>query len=62
VPVGAILGHIARGQIARSGEQGDGIALAAIIIGWIFTGLFVCGCGLLFGFPLLAVLGATGTQ
>ena len=34
-PVGAIMGHIARRQIAESGEQGDGMALAGIIVGWI---------------------------
>ena len=32
---GAIMGHIARGQIRRSGDDGDGLALAGIIIGWI---------------------------
>ncbi|MGH3647888.1 MAG: DUF4190 domain-containing protein [Micromonosporaceae bacterium] len=37
--VGAILGHIARNQIRDSGEDGDGVALAGIIIGWIVFGL-----------------------
>ncbi len=41
--VGAVLGHIAMGQIKKSGEQGKGMALAAIIVGWILGGL-----GLLF--------------
>jgi len=36
-----VLGYIARGQIRRTGEQGAGLALAAIILGWIFTGFFV---------------------
>jgi hypothetical protein len=45
-PVGAILGHIARRQIRETGEQGDGMALAGIIVGWIITGLAVCGCGI----------------
>jgi len=43
-PVGAILGHIARRQIRETGEDGDGMALAAIIIGWIITGLVLLGC------------------
>lgn len=43
-PVGAVLGHMARKQIAQTGEQGDGMALAAIIVGWVLTGLFVCAC------------------
>jgi hypothetical protein len=48
-PVGAILGHVARRQIRERGEQGDGMALAGIIVGWILTaGLIVC-CGLYAG-------------
>lgn len=38
-PIGAILGHIARRQIAERGESGDGMARAGIIIGWIVTAL-----------------------
>ncbi len=37
--VGAILGHVALGQIRRTGEQGHGIALAAVIVGWALTAL-----------------------
>jgi hypothetical protein len=33
--VGAILGHVGKRQIAQRGEQGGGMALAGIIIGWI---------------------------
>ncbi|GAA2706268.1 DUF4190 domain-containing protein [Micromonospora olivasterospora] len=40
-PIGAILGHVARKQIRESGEGGEGMAKAAIIVGWILTGLFV---------------------
>ncbi|HWH00721.1 MAG TPA: DUF4190 domain-containing protein [Pilimelia sp.] len=40
-PVGAILGHVARRQIRERGEQGDGMALAGIIVGWIVTALGV---------------------
>jgi hypothetical protein len=39
--VGAILGHVARRQIKRTGENGAGMALAGIIVGWIATALFV---------------------
>ena len=31
-PLGIVFGFIARGQIQRTGEQGDGLALAGIII------------------------------
>ncbi len=38
VPIaGAVLGHLTLRQIAQTGEPGRGIALAAIIIGWIGT-------------------------
>jgi hypothetical protein len=43
-PVGAILGHIARRQIRERGEQGDGMALAGIIVGWVLTGLTLVFC------------------
>jgi hypothetical protein len=33
--VGAIMGHVAKRQIAERSEQGGGMALAGIIIGWI---------------------------
>jgi hypothetical protein len=40
-PIGAILGHVARKQIRERGEGGEGMATAAIIVGWILTGLLV---------------------
>jgi uncharacterized protein DUF4190 len=43
-PVGAILGHIARRQIRERGEQGDGMALAGIIVGWVLTGIIALCC------------------
>jgi hypothetical protein len=33
--VGAILGHVARRRISRTGANGAGMALAGIIVGWI---------------------------
>ncbi len=40
-PVGAILGHISRRQIRTRGEQGDGLALAGVIVGWVGTAFAV---------------------
>jgi hypothetical protein len=33
--VGAIMGHVGRKQVTQRGEQGGGMAMAGIIIGWI---------------------------
>jgi len=42
-PVGAVLGHLSLGQIRRTGEQGRGMALAGVIVGWAITALAVVG-------------------
>jgi hypothetical protein len=36
-----ILGHVARSQIRRTGEQGDGMALAGLILGYLGGILFI---------------------
>jgi hypothetical protein len=36
-PVGAVLGHLASGQISRKGQRGRGMARAAITVGWVVT-------------------------
>src|ERR1700737_1420384 len=36
-PLGIILGHIARGQIKRTGEGGRGLATAGLVLDYIFT-------------------------
>jgi hypothetical protein len=41
--VGAIMGHVARRQIRERGEDGDGMALTGVIVGWIVFGLSVVG-------------------
>lgn len=50
--VGAILGHVAKGQIRRGNEQGGGLALAGIIVGWLGFALFIA---LVVGFIALGV-------
>jgi hypothetical protein len=34
-PIGIVLGHVARGQIKRTGEGGRGFATAALVIGYL---------------------------
>lgn len=60
--VGAILGHVALGQIKRTGEGGRPLALTAIIAGWIITGLgLLVAIGLvIFYVALFATFGAAG--
>jgi hypothetical protein len=57
-PVGAIMGHVARRQIQERGEQGDGFALAGIIVGWVTTGIWLLCCG---GYAIF-VVGMFGTM
>lgn len=38
---GIVCGHIARGQIRKTGEAGDGLALAGLILGYVLTALAV---------------------
>lgn len=51
-PIGAIMGHVARGQIRRRGQTGGGFALGAVIVGWTVTALYTCGIAI----PILLVL------
>lgn len=45
----AVLGHTARRQIRRTGQRGDGMALAGLVLGWTMIGLIsVALAGLLF--------------
>ncbi|MBO2453564.1 DUF4190 domain-containing protein [Actinomadura barringtoniae] len=53
-PLAIIFGHISRGQIRRTGEQGDGMALAGLILGYIVTVLWLLV--VLFYFGLIAAL------
>lgn len=53
--VGVILGHIARRQIRRSGERGDGMAIAALWIGYLLTLFWLLFFILYFGLIALAI-------
>lgn len=54
-PLGIVLGHVARGQIKRTGEGGRGLATAALIIGYLQVGLTVAIIGVA---AVLVALGA----
>jgi hypothetical protein len=43
--IGAIMGHVARRQIRERGEDGDGMALTGVIVGWIVFALTIIGWG-----------------
>ncbi|MHB9859760.1 DUF1707 and DUF4190 domain-containing protein [Streptomyces sp. YIM S03343] len=47
-----ILGHVARAEISRSGEPGDGLALTGVILGWLSTGFW----GLLLAVAMLSAV------
>lgn len=39
--IGSIIGFVALGQIKRTGERGHGLALAAVVLGIVFTVLYI---------------------
>lgn len=40
-PLGIVFGHIALSQIKRTGEEGRGLAIAGLVIGYVFTAIAV---------------------
>lgn len=67
--IGLVLGYMARNEIrANPGMQGDGLATAGIILGWVGIGLLVLGLCIFvtififtFGLSGLAILGGSGS-
>ena len=57
---GIICGHIALGQIKKTGEAGQGLALWGTILGYVFTALYVLIIVMAFMLPLL-ILGGLST-
>jgi len=43
-PASIVMGHVAKKQIRQTGEQGEGLATAGLVLGYIFTGLYVAIC------------------
>jgi hypothetical protein len=40
-PLAIVFGHIARKQMRQTGESGDGLAMAGLILGYVFTAIAV---------------------
>ncbi len=58
-PLGIVFGHISLSQIKRTGEQGRGLAIAGLIIGYLCTALVILG--LVMMVLLMLVFGRDGT-
>jgi hypothetical protein len=52
------LGHLAHGQIRRTGEGGDGLALAGLIIGYANIALSILVVLILIVVAIVAAIGA----
>lgn len=44
-PLGAIFGHVALAQINSRGEDGRGLAIAGIVVGWTLTAFWLFWIG-----------------
>jgi Domain of unknown function (DUF4190)/Domain of unknown function (DUF1707) len=42
-----VLGHVARRQVRQTGQRGDGLALAGLVLGWVGIGLIAVIAGLI---------------
>ena len=56
-PGGIVCGHIARRQLRTSGEQGDGLALAGLVLGYVLTAVVVLLVLVWLAFAAAALLG-----
>ena len=60
-PLAIVFGHIAKKQIRERSEDGDGLATAGLVLGYIFTGISLAFCAFwIIAFVLLAGAGSTG--
>ena len=62
LPIGGIItGHIALGQIKRTGEGGRPLAMAGVIVGYVLAGLAIIGI-VLYVIFIIFVIGIAGTS
>jgi hypothetical protein len=54
-----VFGHMARSQIRRTGEQGDGLAIAGLVLGWgaVILGVVFLALGLAIATGMHATMG-----
>jgi len=57
-PAAIVLGHMARREIRRTNEQGDGMAVAGLVMGYVMT-IFMVGV-LLLGVAMVAAVSGSG--
>ncbi|MEV0669960.1 peptidylprolyl isomerase [Mycobacterium sp. NPDC050441] len=57
-PLGIVFGHISLSQLNRSGEQGRGIAIAGLVIGYVMTALALVAVVLTVLFAIIVVKAA----
>lgn len=62
-PLAIVFGHMAKKQIKERGEGGDGLATAGLVLGYIFTGIYVVIC-CIYGIVIIAAIneGATASS
>ena len=61
-PPGIVLGLVARKQLQQTGEAGDGLAVAGLWVGSIFTGVYALACAAWAILLFATVAGATLTS
>ncbi|NKZ09629.1 DUF4190 domain-containing protein [Mycolicibacterium septicum DSM 44393] len=57
-PLGIVFGHISLSQLKRTGEQGRGIAIAGLVIGYVMTALAIVATVLAVVFAFIVVKAA----
>jgi Domain of unknown function (DUF4190) len=60
-PLAIVFGHMAKKQIKQTGEGGDGLATAGLVMGYIFTGLAVLLC-CVYGIIFVVAINEAGTS
>ncbi len=60
-PLAIVFGHMAKKQIKQSGEDGDGLATAGLVMGYIFSGLLLVSC-CIYGVAVIGIFGTAASS